>query len=192
MHRPVPRGPCQCYEAGMKNIIAVALVLVAFAPAASCPPSQMRAPSCGAALSEAEARAMLEQFSKPGADIKGLTEALRPTPDDVAAVFDPTVISKVQSYYATLWTKDATVTLKPDQTDLKLFHATTDELLTGAPPSQKFPLGWRNAAKSVKKGLTFYSWKWAAPGDEKAPLYDGLVSVNGHWAYFPKIWNTVK
>jgi hypothetical protein len=176
----------------MKNIIAVALVLVAFAPAHAKKAKKPAGKPAVAAQSEAEARAMLEQFSKPGANIQGLTEALRPTPDDVAAVFDPTVVSKVQSYYATLWTKDATVTLKPDQTDLKLFHATTDELLSGAPPSQKFPLGWRNAAKLVKKGLTFYSWKWAAPGDEKAPLYDGLVSVNGHWAYFPKIWNTVK
>jgi hypothetical protein len=192
MHRPVPRGPCQCYEAVMNKTFAILLAVAALSPAYAKKAKKAAGKPVAAAQSEADARTMLEQFSKPGADIKALTEALRPTPEDMAAVYDPTVISKAQSYYSTLWSKDATVTLKADQTDLKLFHATTDELLTGAPPSQKFPLGWRNTAKVLKKGLTFYSWKWAAPGDDKAQLYDGLVSVNGHWAWFPKIWNSIK
>lgn len=176
----------------MKNIAALFAALALAAPAPVQAKKKAPEPKAAAPKTEAEARAMLEQFTRPGTDVKALAETLRPQPNDYVAVFDPTVIAKAQSYYASLWTKDATVTLKPDQTDLKLFHATTDELLAGAPPSQKFPLGWRNSAKVVKKGLVFYSWKFAAPGDDKAQLYDGLVSVNGHWAWFPKIWNAIK
>jgi hypothetical protein len=179
----------------MSNKLIALFTVLSFSPAVAAKKAKkpVAAAPVVAQQNEAAARAALEQFLKPGADVKALTETLRPTPNDFFTVFDPTVAQKAQSYYATLWTKDATVTLKPGATELKLFHATTDELLTAAPSSQKFPLGWRTVAKSLKKGLVFYSWKFAAPGDDKAAqLYDGLVSVNGHWAWFPKIWNAIK
>jgi len=177
----------------MSNSLKIAVLALALAaPASAKKPKKPAAPPAAAQQTEAQARAVLEQFTKPGADAKALAETLRPTAADFAAVFDPSVAQKASSYYSSLWSKDATVTITPLETDIKLFHATTDELLAAAPPSEKFPLGWRTAAKSVKKGLVFYSWKFAAPGEEKAPLYDGLVSVNGHWVWFPKIWNAVK
>jgi hypothetical protein len=178
----------------MSNKLIVLFTVMSLSPAVAA--KKAKKPAAAAPVvaqqGEAAARAALEQFLKPGADVKALAETLRPTPNDLVVIFDPTVAQKAQSYYATLWTKDATVTLKPGATELKLNHATTDELLTAAPSSQKFPLGWRSVAKVLKKGLVFYSWQFAAPGEEKAPLYDGLVSVNGHWVWLPKIWNAIK
>jgi hypothetical protein len=140
---------------------------------------------------EGQIRQTLTELAQPGTDPKAV-EALRPQHADFVAVFDPLTVAKVESYYTTVWSKDAVIAPKPDQTELRLYHATTDELLTGAPASKMFPLGWRTAAKSVKKGLVFFSWKYAKPGEEAGTLYDGLISVNGHWVWFPKIWNAVK
>jgi hypothetical protein len=154
------------------------------------PKPKKAAPAATAELSEDQLRAALEAFQKPGVDAKALTEQFRPTHEDFLAVFDPAAASKAEAFFASTWSREQ-ITAKPDETDLKLHHATTDELLAGAPPSNEFPLGWRTTAKWLKKGLTFYAWRFAKPGD-KGTLFDGIVAVNGHFAWFPKIWNAVK
>ena len=39
-----------------------------------------------------------------------------------------------------------------------------------------------------KPGLTVYRWKYTKPGEPLGMAYDGLIYVNGHWAWFPKPW----
>jgi hypothetical protein len=35
-------------------------------------------------------------------------------------------------------------------------------------------------------------WKFVKPGETIGMAYDGLVFVNGHWAWFPKAWHALR
>ncbi len=191
----VARGAAQVMGAKrpMKRIVLIGAALCALAVPglAKKKPAKPKAPAVKVG-SEDEARSLLEELQKPGADAKALTARLRPTHEDYLAVFEGDSAAKAEGGYTPAWDKgDLVITLKPDQSDLKLFHATSDELKAGGAAAQKFPGGYKQIAPMLKKGLVFYSFKFVRPGEELGLAYDGLVSVNGHWTIFPKPWRYV-
>jgi hypothetical protein len=185
-------------KAPMRNLLVVLFILgsatLGLASAKKpAPPKPTKAPvaATSSALGEDSLRQLLADFQVQGADARALTDRFRPTPEDLAAVFDATTLPRVQAYYGAQWAHDP-ISAKPGETELQIHKATTDDLLTGTPPSREFPLGWRAAAKGVKKGLTFYSIRFAKPGTKESSLWDAFVSVNGHFVYLPKVWLAIK
>jgi hypothetical protein len=152
-------------------------------PAAPSPPAGMDG-----------AKQLLAPFVAPGADAVTLSQALQPKPEDYAAVFEGDAAAKAKTYYEARWKDGLAVLRAPEQTDVTLWQATTEEL-TNEPKgkvmqsdAKHFPGGYSKAAPHLKKGLTFYGFRIAAPGKDTGMVFDGLVHVNGHWAIFPKPW----
>lgn len=126
-------------------------------------------------------------------DAAALTQALKPTSADYAALFDGDAAAKAEDGYAPLWADAKTVIgADPANTEVLIMKATTDDLKAWTPQANAdFPGGYERAAKTFKSGLTVYRWKYVKPGATMGMAFDGLVFVNGHWAWFPKPWRAL-
>src|SRR5688572_26803926 len=82
----------------------------------------------------AAARALLEQFAKPGADHAALSARLRPTKADYEAVFTPEAAARLQAVYDPAWNQGQLVLKgKPEQTEVLVFAATAEEIKAWSP-----------------------------------------------------------
>lgn len=137
-----------------------------------------------------QAKDLLKKLMDEDTDRLELTEALYPQDEDYEAVFKDDAAADAKKGYKKLFEKfkGSKIEPKAGQTELKLFSATTDELKAGEGDSDKFPGGYKKVASKFKKGNTFYAWKFVKPGEPLGMAFDGLVYVNGHWAWFPKPW----
>lgn len=142
---------------------------------------------------EAGAKALLEGFLKPGADLAGMSKALRPTKEDYAALYTADFAGKLDAMYAPAWDAGALV-LKPKdgQTELLLSSATTDDFKAGNEKAKEFPGGYAQVAALLNPGQTLYRFKFVKPGETLGMAFDGLAHVNGHWVIVPKPWRAAK
>ena len=127
---------------------------------------------------------------RTSSDARAMALALKPSTADYRAVFVDEVAAKAESNYEKLWSDPkAAITASPANTELKLSKATTDELQKWTSNAEaEFPGAYKRVADRFKLGLTVYRWKYVKPGEQLGMAYDGLVHVNGHWAWFPKPW----
>jgi hypothetical protein len=141
---------------------------------------------------EAGAKALLEQFLKPGADHAALSKNLKPTTADYKALFDAESASKLDAAMTPEWDKGRMV-LKPNagQTELKLSSATTDDFKSGSAKAKEFPGGYKKVAPHLNAGVTLYRFKFVEPGKDSGMAFDGLAHVNGHWVIVPKPWRSL-
>ncbi len=141
---------------------------------------------------EAEAKTLLEDFVKPGADYAALTNRLRPTKADLEAIFTPDLAAKADAVYGPAWEGgQLVISPKDGQTEVKVFSATSDEIKSGAPAAAEFPGGWKDIADKLKPGLRLYRFKFVKPGEDLGMAFDGLVYVNGNWRIVPKPWKAL-
>ncbi|MDC3956460.1 hypothetical protein [Polyangium jinanense] len=135
------------------------------------------------------AKALLEQFLKPGVDHAALTKPLEPTAEDYKAVFKEEAAGKLESHYKKMWS-DPNAAIKPNegQTQLLLYSATTEEIAAGDGDGPNFPGGYKKAVESMKPGVRWYRFKFVKPGETLGMAFDGLTFVNGKWRFFPKPW----
>ena len=130
---------------------------------------------------------------RTSSDARGMTLALKPSSADYHAVFADDAATKAEAAYDKLWSDPKSViTASPANTELKLFKATTDDLQKWTSAAEAdFPGGYKRVASHFKPGLTVYRWKYTKPGEQLGMAYDGLIHVNGHWAWFPKPWRAL-
>ena len=126
-------------------------------------------------------------------DAKAMTLALKPTSADFKAVFVGDAAAKAEAGYEKLWSDPkAVIKAAPENTELLFSKATTDELKQWTAGAEAdFPGGYKKVADKLQPGLTVYRWKYAKPGEKLGMAYDGLIYVNGHWAWFPKPWRVL-
>lgn len=138
------------------------------------------------------AQALLQEFMKPGADIKAMTMELRPTKEDYRAFYvDEATAARAEAFYDKLWSSgDAAVAPKEGQTELKLASATTEDLRDSTGESSAFPGGLISLAgtDNLKPNLTIYAFKFVKPGETSGMAFEGLTHINGQWRLFPKPW----
>jgi len=138
---------------------------------------------------EEGARALLDEFLKPGADYATLSKALRPNDADYAAMFDGPFADRAKAVYAPAWDAgEMIIAPKEGQSELKIWGATTEDLRGWTGNAAEFPGGYKDVAANLKDGLTIYRFKFVAPGEDLGMAFDGLVYVNDHWTIFPKPW----
>lgn len=172
----------------MKGVYAV---VVAVALLGGCKPGG--GSSSGGSGDTASATAALNALVKPGANHAALTAAWRPKADDYAAVFQGDAAKKVKDAMEPAWDGGKVVfDPKPEQSELHLVEATTEQLAKGEGPAASCPGGWKDAAKHLKPGVKMYCFRFTKPGEKLGYSGDGLVFVNGHWALFPKAWRALK
>ena len=142
---------------------------------------------------EEAAKALLEPFLKPGADLAALSRPLLPTKADCETVFVPDAAAKAAgAYSAAIASGRVVIRPNPGQTQLLLFSATTDDFKQKTPKASEFPDGYARIADKLKPGLTVYRWKFVEPGKTLGMAYDGLYFINGKWTWFPKPWLFVR
>lgn len=140
---------------------------------------------------EAEARALLSEFLKPGADYRALTLALQPSEAEIRAIFAEPLASRVQPYLDDLFAK-GTVRPKPGQTEILIVVASSDDINAQSPIMGRFPGGYKRLAGNVRGGFPVVRFKFVEPGKTLGMAFDGLYKVGDHWVFIPKAWRLVK
>ncbi len=173
-----------------KNTLTFICVLLAAVFAASCGGSKSTASKFPG--TKDGAKALLQEFLKPGADTKKMTMDLRPTKEDYRAFYtDESTAARAETYYDKLWSGgNAVVAPKEGQSELKLFSATTEEMRDSKGESADFPSALNTLASNnnLKPNLTIYAFKFVKPGESLGMAFEGLTYVNGNWRLFPKPW----
>lgn len=178
--------------------LALLVALVAFATLGCKGEEAKKEAEEGAAVkvdfpgTEEGAKALVETFLADGAKAKAITDALRPNPKDYAAVFSADA-DAIKAKYDAMWDGgEMVIGRDTNQTEVVVWSSSSEgfsNMLDG--DSKYFPGGYQKAAASLKPGLTFYRFKFVAPGEELGMGWDGLVYLDDHWAFFPKPWRAL-
>jgi hypothetical protein len=142
---------------------------------------------------EEGAKTLLTAFHKASPTERAkIAEQLVPAAADYEAAFDAESAAKIKKANEEQFAKfkGKPVEIDPANTELLLVKATSDEL-KATPGHPEFPGGYEKAGPHMKPGFTWYRWKYVKPGETSGMAYDGLVYVNGHWAWFPKPWRAL-
>jgi hypothetical protein len=137
---------------------------------------------------EAGAKELLSGFLKPGADVKTMSAALRPTKGDYEAVFSKDFAAKLAAAHDPEWEK-GTFVLKvpPEKTELSLAgYSTSDIRAWTKSVSDNLPGGYKKIKDEFNEGFTVYKFEIKEPGKESGIAFDALIFVNGQWRLFPK------
>ena len=135
-----------------------------------------------------EARALLEAFLDPQADLVALTAQLKPTPDDVRAVYEAPLAERLVMAYAATFQPGIAIGPKPGQTEVTMTVSTTHALRDGARELAEFPGGYRDVLGFFKEDVPIARFRFVEPGQELGLSFDGLVKVHGRWVLMPKPW----
>ncbi|MEV4508513.1 hypothetical protein AB0K00_06100 [Dactylosporangium sp. NPDC049525] len=157
------------------------------------PPSSGQSPAGDAyPNSEKGANALLKALPED----PQLALRLKPTTEDYKALFVGDAAAKAEQFYATsLWNDPANLKIDTGaaKTELLLFHATSEEIRSWSTTVQaNFPGGYQQVGPHLKPGLTWFRWRYVKPGESSGVAYDGLVNVNGHWVWTPKLWKALE
>ena len=140
-----------------------------------------------------EATIILARFLDPAlaASRMDMARALEPRPEDYAKVFNSAVAEKAQAGYQALWQNPPPWPVRAEQNQLKVAVALAEDFTEDTPRSQYFPGGYRTIAHHLVPGRIWVCWEFVAPAREMGVSFDGLVPLDGHWAWFPKPWKVL-
>lgn len=143
--------------------------------------------------SEEGARAFLQRFVDPNADVGQLTGSLRPMTSDYEAIFDPQTAGRVEAGLAKDWNTGKLI-IKPakGQTEIKLWSATGTELAQGTGSAKEFPPEYRQIGQHLAPDRLFFRFKFVEPGKDTSVAYDALTFVQDHWVLVPKPWRALE
>jgi hypothetical protein len=142
-----------------------------------------------------EAYAFLETFLNSNASIqRQLSKALKPTKQDLAAIFVDTAIqSKAWDYVEYLFEKEKfNIRLRKEHQDLEVWSAAVKDFENGVGDSIEFPSDFMTIIPFLNEDLTFHRFKFKVKGYSSGVSYDGLTQVNGRWVIVPKAWKVVE
>ena len=137
----------------------------------------------------ADGREFLLRFLDDGEDRQAMTLALKPTPEDVRAVYAEPLASSLIDAYDGLFVPGAVIQPKPGQTELLSIFTTTGALKRGDPVLAEFPGGYKDVLDYIVGDVPIARFKFVEPGEDLGLAFDGLVHVNGRWVFMPKPWN---
>ena len=160
------------------------------APPAATAPAELRVERGTYPAGDVGARALLNDILTSPDRAAELSNALRPTTSDYAAVFsDPAFATRAEETYRRAW-DDRAIVVRPEagQTELRLFSATSEDLQAWNEAAREFPGGYKEVATAFNAGLTIYCFKFVKPAKRLGMAFNGLIHVNGHWRLFPKPW----
>ena len=139
----------------------------------------------------ADGRAFLQRFLDDGEDRAALTLALKPTAEDVRAVYAEPLASRLIAAYEGLFVPGAVIQPKPGQTEVLSVFTTTGALRRGDPVLAEFPGGYKDVLDYFVADVPIVRFKFVEAGEDIGLAFDGLVYVNGRWVFMPKPWNAL-
>jgi len=133
------------------------------------------------------ARAALTPFLGPDGD----PDVFRPRREDFARVFVGDAVARARAAYEIVWLERPRPTPNPGQSELLVYAAPSSLLTDDNELSRRFPHGYRNIAAQLDPHQIWLSWKFVVPGSSSGMAYDGLVWLDGRFAWFPKPWRVL-
>ena len=124
-------------------------------------------------------------FATPAESLRFVLE-LRPQTEDYAQVFSAEVVAIAQAHYDALYAVPRPLSRAPQQTELRLWLASSDELRERTLSANQFPGGYADIAHLLVPGIVWAHWKYVEPGNMSGMAYDGLAYIRDRWAFFPK------
>jgi len=101
------------------------------------------------------------------------------------------VVEQARSGYRSLWSQVPPWPVKPDQTDLRIGAAFAKDFATENARIRPFPGGYRDVARYLLPDRIWIVWEHVTPGAKDGILFDGLVAIDDHFAWFPKPWRVL-
>lgn len=117
-----------------------------------------------------------------------LLQALKPQPIDYAKVFVADAVPRAQRGYEQLWQQLPQVPFHPLHTQLRLFLAWSQDFAQGESRAAPFPGGYKDIGALLLPGLPWAAWELIETAEMDGLLFDGLVDLGDHFAWFPKPW----
>lgn len=142
--------------------------------------------------SEADVRALLEEFVKPGADPRPLTQAILPTEAEVLAVYAEPLGSAMWASYKEQLGPGVSFAPKPGQTNVLIVYTSTKALFNRLPVLDEFPGGYKDVLQYLKIDVPIVRFKFVEPGKTSGYAFDGLIYLNGRWVIMPKPWRALQ
>ncbi len=136
---------------------------------------------------------LVTRFLDPGlaASCMEMVRALQPEPEDYGRVFVPAVADQARAGYSALWENLPVWPVRPDQTRLKVAVARAEDFTEKNDRSDLFPGGYLSVAPHLLPGRIWVCWEFITPGRDGGIAFDGLVPLEGRWAWFPKPWKVL-
>ncbi|MBM7774757.1 hypothetical protein JOD54_004961 [Actinokineospora baliensis] len=134
--------------------------------------------------------AKLVEDLRTSTDPAALVKSLAPTSADFDTVFEAEFARKAEAFYGAS-TAEIGAVAKPEQTESKVWSASSEDLKANSGEAAQFPGGYAKVAPHLKPGLTLYRWKYVKPGSDTGMAYDGLVHTGTRWVWFPKPWRVL-
>jgi hypothetical protein len=135
-----------------------------------------------------DGRALLMRFFDPAEDRGALTLSLKPTPDDVRAVYGEPIASALIAAYEQMFQPGAVIQPKPDQNQLLTTFTTTAHLKAEDPVLDDFPGGYKDVLPFIIGDVPIARFKFVKKGETLGLAFDGLIHVNDRWVFMPKPW----
>ncbi len=138
------------------------------------------------------AREMLTRYlTLPRVERVALVGALRPRHEDYRRVFVDAGASGVENGYGALWGNRPEWPFQAGQTEIRLAAAHVEDFVHRTPISRFFPGGYRQIAAWLKPGTIWLGWEFLAPMRSVGSSFDGLVALDGRFAWFPRPWKVL-
>ena len=138
-----------------------------------------------------DGRALLQRFFDPAEDHGALTLALKPSPEDVRAVYAEPLASALIDTYEGVFVPGAVIEPKPEHKQLLATFTTTGRLKAGDPVLAEFPGGYKDVLQYIVADVPIGRFKFVEPGETLGLAFDGLIFVNDHWVFMPKPWRAL-
>ncbi len=141
---------------------------------------------------ESGARAIAQEFLKPGADHRKLTDALRPERAYFHEYFSARIAERMYWMYAVDW-RNGRYLIKPrrGQTNVLVRSATVEELRKQQGLGM-FPSGYSHVLADLRDGHRIYVFTFTKPDETVGRSFDGLVFVRDRWVFFPRPWSALQ
>ena len=110
---------------------------------------------------------------------------------DYECVFLVDVVEYVWDGYVVLWDNMLVWLVCLEQTELVIAAAYSEDFAENSERAQAFPGGYRSVAHHLRPGVIWVCWEFIAPGRDAGVSFDGLVRIDGRWAWFPKPWKVL-
>lgn len=180
--RLIQRLNAACAATPEASLLAVIGVLVAKDKSLAADPI-MLVPG-----SAEEGRALLERFLRPDTDLAALTASLKPTPEDLRAVYAEPLATALVEAYEQAFAPGATIEPGEGQNEILSSFTTTFDLKNGVGPLDRFPGGYKDILDLFVSDVPIAAFKFVRAGETTGRAIDGLIYVNGRWVIMPKPW----
>lgn len=123
------------------------------------------------------------------------TRQLKPTPEDLQKLFDPSIAEVMTPEVDRLYASAPTADPGDGYDQVAITAANAGLLRWPNELSDKFPRGYRNIAGWLQPQWIWLTWRCHDQPGELLPKggahYDGLVWVENHWVWLPKAYRVV-